>query len=105
MNGNDIERTRRRLTVFLLWGGWFTTAAIFLYSTLQYNPAEGEFAPQWVGFTFIGCIGVSIAAGVARGRQTLSDTIVTAFRAGADAYDKRADERRARHEEDGNGRA
>ena len=79
------EGWRRFIASALMYGGWLICFGVFLYATLSFDPSKGEFAPQWVSFTFIAAIGVSIAAGAARGRMRLSDTIVSAFRAGMNA--------------------
>lgn len=76
------ETALRAVTAFLAWGSWIGAVAIFAYATWQYNPNKGDFAPQWVGFTFILCIGVAIAASAARSRQKLADTVLGAFTAG-----------------------
>lgn len=86
------ESIARAVTSVLAWGSWLAVGGLFAYATFQFNPAEGKFAPQWVGFAFIGLIGVAIAAGAARGRHKLSDTITDAFRAGLIAQEVRAEE-------------
>ncbi|MEV6496924.1 hypothetical protein [Streptomyces prunicolor] len=50
-----------------------------------------HFAPQWVSFSFIFLLGVAIASTTAGLRMRITDTIVSAFRAGMDA----AEEQRA----------
>lgn len=88
------ERGRRTIAAALMYGGWLACFGVFLYATLSFDPSKGEFAPQWVSFTFIASIGISIAAGAARGRMRLTDTIVSAFRAGMTAAELLDQERR-----------
>lgn len=87
------ENAWRHLITFLAWAAWLGALAVFAYATIKYNPNEGNFAPQWVGFTFIALIGVGIAAGNTKAKHNLSDTIVGAFRAGMDAQSELMDER------------
>jgi hypothetical protein len=86
------ESALRAVIAFLAWGSWAAAIAIFAWATFTYNPNEGEFAPQWVGFSFILAIGVGIAAGSARARHKLSDTILAAFQAGLLAQQQHAAE-------------
>jgi hypothetical protein len=87
------ESIWRHIITFLAWAAWLGALAVFAYATVHYNPNEGNFAPQWVGFTFIALIGVGIAAGNTKAKHNLSDTIVAAFRAGMDAQSEMMDER------------
>jgi hypothetical protein len=86
------ESALRAVTSFLAWGSWIAAVAIFAYATWQYNPNKGDFAPQWVGFSFILAIGVAVAASAARARHRLSDTILAAFTAGMVAQREQAAE-------------
>lgn len=79
------ERYRRLVALVLQWGGWLYAIFILVWATTQYDPAEGRFAPQWVGLSFILSIGIAIAGTTARSRMRLSDTIVDAFRTGMEA--------------------
>lgn len=85
----ETERLRRAAALILMWTGWLGALAVFAYATENFDPNHGNFAPQWVGFAFIGCIGVAIAGSTARSRMRLSDTIVAAFKAGFDASEDR----------------
>jgi hypothetical protein len=76
------ESVRRPLASIFQWGGWLGSLAICIWATVEYNPAKGQFAPQWVGFLFIALIGVAMAGTTARSRMRLTDAIVHAFRAG-----------------------
>lgn len=96
------ESVRRAITGTLAWGGWLATILLGLWSSLHYNPAQGEFAPQWVGLSFILSVGVAIAAGAARGRHKLTDTVLAAFAAGVEAARLRQDEMEDRIKEDRN---
>lgn len=78
----DTEHLRRTLTCILQWGAWLTTITLGMWSTLEFDPAKGHFAPQWVGLAFIFALGVAIAASVARSRMRLTDTILQVFKAG-----------------------
>lgn len=86
------ERVRRALAFAFMWAGWLGALTIFAYATATYDPNHGNFAPQWVGFSFIFCIGVAIAGSTARARMRLADSIVAAFRAGFEASDNRPKE-------------
>lgn len=91
---NDGEKFKRAATAFIAWGSWLAVALVFLYATVNYNPNKGEFAPQWVGFTFIALIGVAIAAGNALGRHKLSDTMLKVYRAGVETARLQSEERK-----------
>ena len=73
------ETVRRAVTAVLAWGSWLGALAIFAWSVGAYDRGE---APQWVGLAFVALIGVGVAAGNARAKQALSDTILAAFHAG-----------------------
>jgi hypothetical protein len=90
MESGKRESLRRALAVVAMMGGWAAALGIFAYATLEFDPNHGDFAPQWVGFTFILCIGIAIAGSSARARMRLSDTIVQAFKAGLKAADERS---------------
>lgn len=77
------ETFRRIAAVIFMVGGWVTAGAVFAYATLHFDPSKGQFAPQWVGFAFIGSMCVAIAGTSVRSRHRLTDTIVAAFQAGA----------------------
>lgn len=77
-----MERTRRVLAVLAMWGSWAAAMALGVWSVVDYDPNSGDFAPDWVGLTFIFLIGVAIAATSARSRQRMSDQIIEAFRIG-----------------------
>lgn len=81
-NGIDTEPARRALSAFFQWGGWATAVGVFVYATSQFDPNHGNFAPQWVGFTFIFSIGLGIAGTLVRSRMRLTKTILEVFRAG-----------------------
>lgn len=85
IGGDRAETARRAAASFFQWAGWGYAFGIFLYATLNYNPNQGDFAPQWVGFTFIGSLCIGIAGTLVRSRMRLTDTIVSAFTAGAAA--------------------
>lgn len=93
-NGRDTEPLRRIVAAVFQWGGWITCIGVFVYATSQFDPNHGNFAPQWVSFTFIFSIGVAIAGTLVRSRMRLTQTILSAFRAGA------ASERSRREDED-----
>lgn len=76
------ENLRRVMASLLMWGGWIGASLIFAWATLQYDPNAGQFAPQWVGFTFIGLLCVAIAGTLVRSRMRLQDTIIHAFTIG-----------------------
>jgi hypothetical protein len=76
------EGLRRALASVIQWGGWLGTLGLFLWATFKYDPTEGRFAPQWVGFAFIFLIGLAIAGTTARSRMRLTDAIIHAFRTG-----------------------
>lgn len=76
------EGIRRALASVFQWGGWLGCTGIYFWATNTYNPNEGKFAPQWVGFTFIFLIGVAIAGTTARSRMRNTDTIISALQAG-----------------------
>lgn len=84
--GDAGESIRRAAASFFQWGGWGYAFGIFLFATLNYDPATGHFAPQWVSFTFIGSLCIGVAGTLVRSRMRLTDTIVGAFQAGAEAY-------------------
>lgn len=78
----EIENVRRVGASFLQWGGWGGAVFLLIWGTMNYDPSKGEFAPQWVSFTFILCIGFAIAGTTARARMRLSDTIIAAMKMG-----------------------
>lgn len=78
----DTEPIRRVLAGVAQWGGWAASVGLLVYS-IQFHPEKGDFAPQWVGLTFVMCIGVAIAGTLVRSRMRLTNTIMAAFRAGA----------------------
>lgn len=86
------EAVWRKFITALAWLSWLAALAVFAYATWQFDPSKGEFAPQWVGFTFITCIGVGIAAGNAKAKHNLSDTILAAFETGMIAQAERTKE-------------
>lgn len=73
----DGEEHIRRGTIALMYGAW--TAAIVL-AGLQ---VTGIVAPGVLGILIVILIGVAIAAGQARVRHKLADSIVAAFETGA----------------------
>lgn len=83
--GSNSESFRRAGALFFQWAGWGYAFGVFFFATFNYDPNHGDFAPQWVGFTFIGSLCVGIAGTLVRSRMRLTDTIVTAFTAGAAA--------------------
>jgi hypothetical protein len=88
------DGTVRKWAAFTaMWGGWLTAIGMGIYSVAEFDPHMGNFAPQWVSFTFIGSIGVAIAGGSAVSRIKLAETIVAAFKAGfasaADHYNSK----------------
>lgn len=101
------ERTRRAVASALQWGGWGGSLFLLIWGTINYDPAEGKFAPAWLSLGFIFLIGVAIAGTTARSRMRITDTIVQAFEAGYDASeDRRAQDvlrqaRQVRHDKDG----
>lgn len=90
----------RAVALVSMWGGWLGSAALGLWSILEYDPNHGHFAPQWVGLAFIFLIGVAIAGTSSAARFRMAETIVGAFKAGLGAQDKRDDERRADRKDD-----
>lgn len=78
----DRFRLRVAVAYAAMWGGWLGSAALGLWSILEYDPNHGHFAPQWVGLVFIFLIGVAIAGSAASSRYKMADTIVGAFKAG-----------------------
>lgn len=82
MKNRDTEPTRRLMASVLQWAAWATVVGVFVYATSQFDPNRGNFAPQWVGFTFIFAIGVAITATLVRSRMRLTQTILSVFRAG-----------------------
>jgi hypothetical protein len=109
MDSATPERARRALATVIQWGGWLYSLSIFIWATIEYDPSKMNFAPQWVGLSFILGIGFAIAGTTARSRMRLSDTIVTALQTGIEAQRvahnlkiaQRA-ERAAEREEDNN---
>lgn len=98
----DVPEPIRRLSASVFqWGGWMGALGVFVFASVSYDPAHGKFAPQWVGLTFIGLMGLAIAGSVARSRMRLSDTIVDALRAGM--LSERAREKREREARDAEG--
>lgn len=77
------EQTRRVFAGIWMYGGWLAAATIFAWATLEFDPAKGHFAPQWVGFSFIGSLCIGIAGTMVRSRMRLQATILQAFAAGA----------------------
>lgn len=73
---------RRAVANIAMWGGWAGAIALGVWSITSYNPEQGQFAPQWVGLTFILLIGIAIAGTSVTSRIKLSRTIVDAFKAG-----------------------
>lgn len=99
MNGNSerlTESFRRTGAAVLQWGGWGTGLGIWLYAIINYNPAGGRFAPQWVGLSFIVALFVGVAGTLVRSRMRLADTILGAFQAGMAV----AREKDAKHHEE-----
>jgi hypothetical protein len=88
------ERYRRAFAALTQWLGWAGAIGLYVWSITQYNPSKGDFAPQWVGSTFIACLFVGIVGTMVRSRMRLSDTILAAFKAGmlAAAESKKDDE-------------
>lgn len=81
-DGMDNETARRVLASSAMWGGWSVAGVVFAWATFVFNPNQGHFAPQWVGFTFIGALCVAIAGTLVRSRMRLQDTITKAFEIG-----------------------
>lgn len=92
MEGDTGESLRRVGAAFFQWAGWGYAFGIFLYATLNYDPATGHFAPQWISFTFIGSLCIGVAGTLVRSRMRLTDSIVTAFEMGARAYEMAREE-------------
>jgi hypothetical protein len=90
------EHIRRFLASLAQWVGWFGAFTLYLYSITQFNPSKGDFAPQWVGSTFIICLFVGIVGTLVRSRMRLSQTILAAFRAGVEIQRLR-DEKNGNH--------
>lgn len=83
------EKARRAVAILLVLGGWLGSTSIGIWAVVTYDPAKGEFAPQWVGLGYIFLIGVSVAASTARSRMRMTDTIVGAFITGQKLADER----------------
>lgn len=86
------EEARRIIAGVCMYGGWAGGALIFLYATLKYNPNQGHFAPQWVGFSFFFLLFIGIAGTLVRSRMRLSRTIQDAMRMGMIASNQNAQE-------------
>lgn len=78
------EHIRRFTAAAAQWGGWLAAFTIYIYSITTYNPSQGNFAPQWVGSTFLICLFIGIAGTMVRSRMRLSQTILESFRAGVE---------------------
>lgn len=76
------ERVRKWSALAAMYSGWGTSIGTGIYAVVGFDPAKGQFAPEWVSLTFIFAVGVAIAAGGAVSRIRLADTIVSAFKAG-----------------------
>jgi len=93
----DPESVRRVGADVLQWGGWGGAVFLLVWGTMNYDPSKGEFAPQWVSFTFILCIGLAIAGTTVKARMRLSDTIIAAMKMGFQISED------SRKEDDGDG--
>lgn len=76
------EIVRRPLAFAFQWGGWLGCLGLGFWATITYDPNKGQFAPPWVGYLFIGLIGIAMAGTTARSRMRLTDAIIHAFQAG-----------------------
>jgi hypothetical protein len=76
------EEHRRALALFFTVGGWLASFGLALYATLNYNPSQGKFAPQWVTLSVFLSMGVAIAGGVALGRLRSVQVLTKVFQAG-----------------------
>lgn len=76
------ETLRRRVSGLLQILGWWGSLGLGLWAAFSFNPAKGHFAPQWVGFGYIGLLGIAIAATHVRSRMRLQAAILKAFETG-----------------------
>lgn len=90
------EEHRRALALFFTVGGWTASFGLALWATLNYNPSQGRFAPQWVTLSVFMAMGIAIAGGVALGRLRSVQVLTKVFQAGiiADGKEAEDDERK-----------
>ena len=89
----DTEPFRRVAASVLQWVAWATSAGVFIYATVKFDPDHGHFAPQWVPFAFIMSIGVGVSATLVRSRFRLTRAILGAFTQGREAAREETDQR------------
>jgi hypothetical protein len=85
------EEHRRALALFFTVGGWLASLGLALFASLNYNPNQGRFAPQWMTLTVFITMGIAIAGGVALGRLRSVEILTRVFQAGLDGRNDDAD--------------
>lgn len=78
---ND-HRGRIITALAVTWGAVAAALGVFAYSTLEFDPNAGHFAPPWVSFIFIASVGVAIIAANIAGRLKMTDAVLRAFEVG-----------------------
>ena len=76
------EQQRRAAATWLTYIGWWGAFILLLIDEIAVNADPNSRVARGMGILIVLLIGVAIAAGAARGRMRLTDTITSVFEAG-----------------------
>jgi len=82
------EQQRRAAATWLTYIGWWGAFVLLLIDEIAVNADPNSRVARGMGILIVLLIGVAIAAGAARGRMRLTDTITSVFEAGLNAVEE-----------------
>ena len=78
-----MNETYRRVALWIVsLGGWSWAISIAVWATVNFDPSQGRFAPQWASLSVFLAMGMAIAAGVSLGRISSTRSLTRIFEAG-----------------------